>query len=254
MLESLFAAVALLAGGIAVAWQRQHTLPRHDAPALLLLAEQGAVAYHRPQDVPSPATLKSLELIAGGVRLNTHTADVFVVLWRETVLVQPLTASDDGQVTLQLHTQAAQRWRVLTLTLHRHEMMSLMNALKRSVPRNRWAQIGDLPPAWVNARLAQQTLEGVVTKGAEVGIYLVGQWLVILRDDIVHAKLTLKAIRRVLAMERIQKQREGLVRLHSMNETVLFICKEYQALAEEIALRAGCPLEVIARHDKEDKL
>lgn len=231
--------------------QRWHA--NDEPPALLVLARAGAAAVHKPHETPALVALDVLLLIAGGLRVVT-TQDRMPLLWRDVLWVQPLAADDSGTVTLQLHSQHAQQWRVLTLSLSAQDMLGVISALKRSVPRSRWARPNDPPPAWYSARLAQQSLQGEVTKGAEVGVYLVGQGLLILRADVVHAKLTLKAIRRVLAVARGDKSREGLVRLYSRYETLLFVSNSYDALAADIAQRADCPLEHVDARDKVNKM
>ncbi len=251
MLEMLLLTAVTLAGGVWAIRQQRRRAP-DDMPALLVLARSGFAAMHKPHETPTPVALETLLLIVGGLRVVT-AQDSTRLLWREVLWVQPLAADDNGMVTLQLHSQHAQQWRVLTLTLSAHDMLGVTSALKRSVPRTRWARPNDPQPAWYRARLAQQSLQGEITKGAEIGVYLVGQWLLILHADVVYAKLALKAIRRVLAVVRGDKPREGLVRLYSRSETLLLVSPSYHALASDIALRADCPLEHVDTRAKASK-
>ena len=114
----------------------------------------------------------------------------------------------------------------------------------------------------IAARIVEETLQGEITLGREIGLYLLPTLVIVLSDGYVQAKLDLSSIRRVLAVERVSGKldtllqratEDGLVRLYSQSETASFALKQYREFAEEISYLARCPVEFIVQEEKTSK-
>lgn len=193
--------------------------------------------------------------IAGNTLLTVQLADI---QWVSAVRLT------DGMAGLTLHLEVARRWQLVTLEMAQPDMALLARMLRRRLPPERHQPDGQpvelVGP--VTARLVQETLHGDVMPDAEVSLYLVPPLLVVLRDDLIVARLDTRSIRRILAVERSSGRMEallkrsspdGLIRLYSLYETAVFALPQYRELAEEIAFVAGCSVEYISRDEKARK-
>ena len=115
----------------------------------------------------------------------------------------------------------------------------------------------------IAAKVAEDTLQGKISFGADISLYLLPHILIVLQGDIVRAKLDTSSIRRVLSVERISGKLDnllhpntpdGIVRLYSLYETVAFALPQYQELAQEISYLSRCPIEFITQEDKTRKM
>lgn len=152
-------------------------------------------------------------------------------------------------IQLDIYLEREERWGVLTLVLKPADMPVLLKLIRRSRP--------DLTPleaseaAVYSAQLADQTLHGDLSVGAEVSLYVLGRLLVVVQNETVLAKVTITGIRRVIATQMTNSK--GLVRLYSATETTLFVAENYGALAYHLADQARCPLDFVTVNDRKTK-
>lgn len=245
-MEWLVAVIGALLGG-AFIWHRQHTaarrgsipLPAHYIPVIY----GGGFRWGRSQR----EALDVLCLIDGG----------FAIVGIENVLelsfseLRGVFRHDDAAHSIQfdLYLEREGRWGSLSVFLRLSDAPTLVKLLRRARPD---LTIGDTAEVAVyNAQLADQTLHGELSLGADVTIHLVGRLVVITQADLILAKLTVAGIRRVIATE--QASGRGLVRLYSTTETTLFFSDQYLALAQHLAEQARAPLDIVALSERKNK-
>lgn len=157
------------------------------------------------------------------------------------------TAGEAVQLTLYLERQSA--WGVLTVIVSPADALSLLRVIRRARPEGVPLAAADV--GIYAAQLADQTLHGSLTTGAEVALYVLGRSLVVVQGETVLAQVSIGGIRRVIATQ--ISANKGLVRLYSATETTLFVCLNYSALACHLADHAGCPLDMVTVSDRKTK-
>jgi hypothetical protein len=235
---------ALISG--AWLWHRQHKAARRGSLPLpanyIPVIYGGGFRWGRGQR----ESLDALCLIDGGLAL-VGMETVLELSFSELRGVFRCDAAHSIQFDLFLEREG--RWGRLSVFLRLADAPALVKLLRRARPD---LSIGDLSEVAVyTAQLANQTLHGELTLGAEVLIHLVGRLVIITQNDVILAKLTMGGIRRVIATE--QASGRGLVRLYSATETTLFFSDQYLALAQHLADQARAPLDVVALSERKNK-
>lgn len=236
-----------------------------DYPPAYIIAADGYFQLGTPHHADYPARLEQLTLTKDGFTLRDITRNQTQRFYfHEIQWASAVAFADDDTATIYLHFDSHHIWRILMLKLPAREMQLFIRMLRRVLPYGRhsfdqpYTPIGPLA-----ARIAGQNWQGDVMLGTQVSLYLLPHLLVVLVGDVVYAKLATGSIRRVISLERdtvglgrlVQRRRNGgLVRLHSMTETVAFALSHYHELADEIAFVARCPVEHIKQRDKRDKV
>ena len=236
-----------------------------DRRSLSVIAEGGLFRLSSPGDKPRFQAFRQLHLIEGGLKLfnnasnQAHLIDFATVQW-----VSAVTLPQSGIAEISIHIEVQHHWRILTLQMPEADMSVLVKVLRHVTTSSR-LNIGR-PPANpvgpLSAHITEDTLQGESNLGAEVRLYLLPHLLLVLRGDIVQAKLDTSSIRRILSVERVSGRLDtllkpnapdGVIRLYSLHETVAFALPQYRELAEEIAYLSHCPVEFITQEDKTDK-
>lgn len=245
-------------------WQHRHTAhpELETSQPLSMIAPAGLFQLGKAGDVPTAQDFADLQLLQNGlVFFHAATRQPYFFDFAHVQWVSALTLQTGNTAQITLHLEFDHRWRVLTLQLTEGDMALLLNVLRRIIAPSR-SNIGNtpMPPIGpVSARIAGETLQGETTLGAEVGLYLLPHMLIVLKGDVVQARLDTSSFRRVLAVERMSGRilglgaNEGVVRLYSMYETVAFSLPQYQELAQEIGHLSRCPVEFVMREDKANK-
>jgi hypothetical protein len=259
--------ILLATGGLwaLVQWQRQHQnhapSDTDDEPQIVsIIAEGGLFGWGKPGEQPTLQAFQELHLVPGGVALRaSRTMTQHVIPFAEIQWVSHIDLQPEGIATVTLHLERGGRWHLLRLQIVESHMAIFAKVLRQAVSGSR-LNLGNLratPIGPVAARVVEENLQGETSLGAEVGLYLLPHLLVVLRGDMVQAKLDTSSIRRVLSVERnggaldsLLKTPEGIVRLYSLRETASFALPQYQELAEEIGYLARCPVEFITQEDK----
>lgn len=248
--------------------QPQTAIPLEDSlerRALSTIAEGGLYCLYAPNTSARMRAFSDLHLVEGGFTLSDnmssqrHLIDFSTIQW-----VSAVSIPQDGIAEITLHMEAQHHWRILTVQVPEGDMSVFIKILRQIVAQSR-LNIGHSPTKPIGpipANIAEDTLQGVSQLGAEVSLYLLPHMLIVLRGDIVQAKLDTSSIRRVLSVERMSSRLDsllqsntpdGVVRLYSLYETVAFALPQYRELAEEIAYLSRCPVEFITQEDKTGK-
>lgn len=178
--------------------------------------------------------------------------------------VSAVTVADDGTAQIVIHVESSQQWRLLHLRLAQSDMVFLTKVLQRVVPvaRLNIGRPAAKPIGLILARMVDESLQGEITLGQAVGLYLLPHMLIVLHGDTVQAKLDTSSFRRVLAVERVSGKLDnilhpntpdGIVRIYSLYETAAFALPQYRQLAEELSYLSRCPVEFIVQGDKTHK-
>lgn len=235
---------ALIGGGYA--WHRQRvaahrirlSLPPHYVPVI----DGGAFCWGRNRR----EALEALCLIDGGLAV-VGTEIILEIAFHELRGVFRDEAARSN-IQFDLYLEREGRWGWLTVFLRLSDAPTLAKVLRRARPDLIIGDAADV--AAFNAQLAQQTLHGDLTIGADVVIHVLGRLVVITQHDLVLAKLTTAGIRRVIATEQANG---GLVRLYSATETTLFFSPQYLMLAQSLADHARAPLDVVTISERKSK-
>lgn len=236
------------------------------SPALdpIQIAAVGQYYLAAPGRRVSRAFFVDLHIEAGGIAWHDRiTREDHYIAFEDIQWVSPATVTDNGQASITLDVEVDHHWRLLTLQMPEADMNRLAALLRRTLSPTHYALNGQ-PGAHfgpIAARVAGQTLQGEITLGADVMLYVMPRLLLVLRGDLVQAKLDLSSIRRILAVERnpgpldnlLKSVPDGMIRLYSMTETVAFALPAYLELAEEIGYATGCSVEYVSRADKSQK-
>jgi hypothetical protein len=251
MLEiSLLALVATL-GATAMLKMRDQKraffAPLPHLKTITTIAQQGAYTWDKAQDTSTPQAFRNLHLIEGGLSLNGQN-DTIDWLFSDIQAQSNVYFTPEGMACVQWHIARNGVWRVLTVQLLPAEMRDLMAIVRRYRPHI--ATFAPNESVLASAKLAHQDWAGELTLVADVWLLVLRKSLIVLQDDRVQAKIALASLRRVIALER-RESNDGLLRLHSANETVLFALKRHTELAHILADRAHCTLEIVT--DKKQK-
>ncbi|XWX02967.1 hypothetical protein VZO05_10675 [Aggregatilineales bacterium SYSU G02658] len=244
-MEWLVAVIGALLGG-AFMWHRQRTtgqrgsvpLPSHYIPVIY----GGGFRWGRGQR----ESLDTLCLIDSGLAI-VGMETVLELSFSELRGLFRHEAAHSIQFDLYLEREG--RWGHLSVFLRLPDAPTLVKLLRRARPDLVIGDSGEV--AVYNAQLADQTLQGELSLGAEVTIYLVGRLVVVTQADVILAKLAVAGIRRVIATE--QSNGRGLVRLYSATETTLFFSDQYLALAQHLADQARAPLDIVTLSERKNK-
>lgn len=245
-------------------WHQHHALPSQPelSQPLSSLAPAGLFQLGKPSDTPTAHPFADLQLLHNGLLFyHATTRQPYFFDFAHIQWVSGVTLHTGNIMQVTLHLELDHRWRVLTMQLAEGDMALLLSVLRRIIAPSR-LNIGNTltPPIGpVPARIAGETLQGETTLGTDVGLYLLPHMLVVLKGDVVQARLDTSSIRRVLAVERTSGRilglgnTEGIVRLYSMYDTVAFSLPQYRELAQEISHLSRCPVEFVMREDKVNK-
>jgi hypothetical protein len=269
------ALIVLLASGLLVMARRwQNQKPRQLIPleegserrSLSVIAYAGLYTITQPGEIIPLTAFRDLHLIEGGLVLqDNHNQQLHGVDFAHIQWVSAVTFPQDGIAEITIHLEANYRWHVLNLHMPEVDMGILVGLLRQVISASR-LNIGrrfTAPIGPIMAKVAEDTLQGKVSLGSEVGLYLLPHILIILQGNIVQAKLDTSSIRRVLSVERVSGKLDsllhpntpdGIVRLYSLYESVAFALPQYQELAEEISYLSRCPVEFITQIDKTGKM
>lgn len=267
------ALIVLLASGLfAVArrWQRQKPrklIPLEDSNRrpLSMIAHAGLYTITQPGATISLNAFRDLHLLEGGLKLyDNRNQQIHMVDFSHIQWVSTITFPQDDIAAMTIHLEINRHWRLLSLHMPESDMGILVGLLRQMLSASR-LNIGARPVSPIGpiaAKVAEDTLQGKVSLGADISLYLLPHILIVLQDDIVQAKLDTSSVRRVLAVERISGKLDsllhpnpdGIVRLYSLHETVAFALPQYQELAQEISYLSRCPVEFITQEDKTRKI
>lgn len=230
----------------------------------VIISDTGQFQHARLSDITTPAFSGSLAYCETDLIICPAQANEVICVPIETI--QWVTATQDAPnhtTRVELHYEHQNEWRILHIALPSQAMTQLGYLLKRILPRERISQRPDshlIGP--FSARMVMQNLIGETQLGHDVSLYLLPNMLVVLADNRVQFKLNLGHVRRVLAVERVTKPLDrfiirgltaGMIRLHSMTQTIAFALPHYLELAEQISARSQCPLEHIEQAEKRQK-
>jgi hypothetical protein len=236
-----------------------------DAKTLSPIAGGGLYCITKAGEHPTYSAFSDLQLAHGGFTLcDSRDGQVWFINFAYIQWVSAVILADDGTAQIVIHIETNQQWRLLHLRLAQTDMMLLTKVLRRVLPSARLnldmpvtKPIGPIP-----ARAVDENLQGEITLGQEIKLYILPHMLIVLHDDTVQAKLDMSSFRRVLSIERISRKfdsvlnpntPEGMVRIHSLYETAAFALPQYRQLAEELSYLSRCPLEFIVQEDKTHK-
>lgn len=267
------ALLVLLASGLWVMarrWQAQNQrklIPLEDTRRpLSIIAHAGLYSITLPGETVLLKAFRDLHLVEGGLAIHDndneqiHLVDFAHIQW-----VSAITLPQGGIAAITIHLEHNRRWYLLNLHMPEANMGILIAILRRVINTSR-LNIGGRPTQPIGpiaAKVAEDTLEGKVSIGADVNLYLLPHILIVLQGEIVQAKLDTSSIRRVLSVERNSGKLDsllhpnipdGVVRLYSLYETAAFALPQYQELAEEISYLSRCPIEFITQEDKTGKM
>lgn len=247
-------------------WKNIPQLPsRETGRSLSNLAEAGLYQLASPYDKRRLQAFRALHLRESGLAWQDNLGqETQFVDFAEVQWVTAISLPQEGIAEISIHLEIEKHWRILILQMPEAEMLLLARLLQQVIPSSR-LNLG-LPPTQpigpLPARIAEDSLQGESNLSEEVHLYLLPQLLIVLKGDIVRAKLDTSSIRRVLAVEKFSGRLDnllkpsvpdGVVRLYSLYETAAFALAQYRELAEEISYRARCPLEIITQEDKSSK-
>jgi hypothetical protein len=236
-----------------------------DEQTLSPIAGGGLYNIAKPGEIIAYTGFSDLQLVKGGLTLRdnrdgqTRFIHFALMQW-----VSAITFANDGTAQITIHLEVNQQWRLLNLRLAENDMRLLVKVLQRVISPAR-LNIGRLhtnPIGPIAARTVDENLQGEITLGAEVGLYILPHMLLVLHNDTVQAKLDTSTIRRVLSVERVSGKLDsilhpntpdGIVRLYALYESAAFALPQYRELAEELAYLSRCPIEFIVQGDKEGK-
>jgi hypothetical protein len=247
-------------------WRKTPLLSKREAGrSLSNLAEAGLYQLASPYEKRRLQAFRALHLRESGLawqdnkQQDNHFIDFAEIQW-----VSAISLPQEGIAEINIHLEVEKHWLILTLQMPESEMLLLARVLQQLIPPSRLNiglpnanPIGPLP-----ARIAEDSLQGESNLSEEIHLYLLPQLLIVLKGDMVRAKLDTSSIRRVLAVERFSGRLDsllkpsapdGIVRLYSLYETAAFALSQYRELAEEISYLARCPLEIISQEDKSSK-
>lgn len=268
MIEFSLMLLLVTAGGWWFAHQR--AVPRAQRPATQgetfdhVIAGHGGFHVWSPGRPGRPRHFDALNLQNGEIVIrDAANGQCFYFPMNLIQWIQPLDVQRQRDPQLALHFEVDGTWRILDLHMAMADMILLLSLLNRAVPRsNRQPENAVYRPVGpLTARAAEQDLDGTWHQGPDVQLYLLPHLLVVLNEDVVLEKILTNRVRRVLALETqrqgvgkaIRQGKAGVMRLYSQSETVDFALENYQALADEIALLARCPVEHVDRDDKATK-
>ncbi|MDQ7027283.1 MAG: hypothetical protein Q9P01_01840 [Anaerolineae bacterium] len=236
-----------------------------DEKVVSSIAVGGLYSITQAGDSAAYGAFSDLQLTHDGLTLRDN-GDGQARLFRFALIqwVTAVTVADDGTAQIVIHIEASQQWRLLHLRLAQSDMVFLTNVLQRILPAARLNIDRPIskPIGLISARMVEENLQGEITVGQAVDLYLLPHMLIVLHDDKVQAKLDTSSFRRVLAVERVSgkldnilhpNKPDGLVRIYSLYETAVFALPQYRQLAEELSYLSRCPVEFIVQDDKTHK-
>jgi hypothetical protein len=248
-------------------WNKPLALPssREAGRSVSNLAEAGLYQITSPNEKRRLQAFRALHLLEDGLAWHDNLSqEAHVLHFSEVQWVRAISQPQEGIAEMSIHLEVEKRWRILSFQMPEAEMLLLAKVLHQVIPSSRLNlgqpiahPIGPLP-----ARIAEDNWHGESSLGEEVSLYLLPQILIVLKADVVMAKLDTSSIRRVLAVEKLSGRLDsllkssvpdGVVRLHSLYETAAFALPQFRELAEEISYLAHCPLEYISQEDKSSK-
>jgi hypothetical protein len=251
-------------------WQQQQHLVRLERASgqptsklpVYHIASDGMFQFGTPTQPGEAAAFRQLRALDSGIAfVNEQTKREYVLTFADIQWFGDIQASTAQTYALRLHLEVDGHWQILTLYLNQPAALTLKTILRQALPPER-VRVDYHPVGPIQARIAGQNLQGDTYLEDAVMIYVLPHLLIVLRGDVVLAKLSTRSIQRVLAVEHVNKglnhlltkSAAGIVRLHSMYDTVAFALSQYRELADEIAYLARCPIEHIYRDDKRNKL
>lgn len=249
-------------------WQQQQarthlaraTRLRTSALPAYPIAATGSFRVGTPTEPGLTTRFRGLRALPGGLAFNeVMTGRDYLLAFADMRWFGDVRALGQGHYSVSLHMEVAGRWQILMFHLAQADLVLLRSILKQKLPGD-YMHVDYHPVQPLPARIAGQNLQGDTFLEEAVSLYVLPHLLVVMRGERVLAKLSTRSIRRVLAIERMGNQlgrmllqAPGVVRLHSMYETVAFALAKYRELADELAHLAHCPIEYVSREDKRSK-
>ena len=236
-----------------------------DEKTLSPIAGGGLYSINKAGENPTYSAFSDLQLAHGGLTLrDSRDGQQRFINFAYMQWVSAVLMAEDGTAQVVIHVEANQQWRLLHLRLAQTDMVLLTKVLRRVLPSARLNLDKPVikPIGPIAARVVEESLQGEITLGQEVKLYILPHLLIVLHDDTVRAKLDMSSFRRVLSIERISRKfdsvlnpntPEGMVRIHSLYETAAFALPQYRQLAEELSYLSRCPVEFIIQEDKTHK-
>lgn len=237
--------------GMSLAWRGRNQpkagleLPRSLPTSFVPIVQSGAFRWGR---AGSLEVFDKLYVTDQGLAVVT-TDRMLEIAFSEIRAVLTSDPTADGLVAMETHVERDNRWGMLVLFLKALDAQALAKLCKRARPDLTFYDHAE--SGWYTVQLAQQTLEGELTLGADVTLCLVGRTIVVLQGDAVLAKLAASGVRRVIATE--QTSTRGLIRLFSATETTLFAADDYISLATHLADQAHSPLDIVTVAERKSK-
>jgi hypothetical protein len=233
-------------------WRTEHRyrplLKLPHARRITTLARQVRVSALYDHRAAGEDTAGTISLIEGGLSFSLATGETLDVAFSDLIASKEIPRLYDVQWWLYLQRDG-QFHIVRTLFMQHTELLAVRRVIQNARP--------DLPlvPAsdglHYSARLAEQAWEGDVFIGQAVTLLPLAHYLMVLHNNTVLSQIQVQGIKRIIATER--SATEGFVRLFGGTQTALFLLKEYAELAELLAERANCPLEIVRSHDRKLK-
>ncbi len=217
----------------------------------ILLPEQASLVWH---DLIFGIYEKDLALF------DPETTRAQRFAFNDLEFVSPPTESIGGMQTT-LHYNVDNKWCIIHLKMQQQDMIAFQAHFGNYVP-NDVPIVESVIVHHGPAQHAEQDIHGVWTFGSSLYIYLFPHLLVSLSGSAVHTRIPIRAIDRVLSIERLDEEREGLldfllqggesgvVRVHYQGNILTFAHKSYEQFAHEIAETANCKYEHISRKAK----
>jgi hypothetical protein len=236
-----------------------------DEKLLSPIAGGGLYCITKAGERPTYSAFNDMQLVQGGLMFrDSKDGQACFINFALIQWVSAIQLADDGTAQIVLHIEANQQWRLLHLRLAQADMMLLAKVLRRVVPSARLNL--DMPVVkpigLIPARMVEENLQGEITLGQAVNLYLLPHLLIVFYEDSVQAKLDMSSFRRVLSIERVSRKfdsilnpttPDGIVRIYSLYETAAFALAQYRQLAEELSYLSRCPVEFIVQEDKTHK-
>lgn len=217
----------------------------------ILLPEQSSLVWH---DLIFGIYEKDLALF------DPETTRAQRFAFADLEFVSPPTESVGGLQTT-LHYNVENKWRIVHLKMQQHDMVAFQSHFDDYVPKD----VPIVESVTVHhgpAQHAEQDIHGVWTFGSSLYVYLFPHLLVTISGSTVHTRIPIRAIDRVLSIERLDDEHEGLldfllqggesgvVRVHYQGNILTFAHKSYEQFAKVIVRTAGCKYEHISRKSK----
>jgi hypothetical protein len=255
IVKVIFMELGLIAAALlcAVWFWRTENRPRPllklpHARRITTLARQVRVSALKDHRVAGDDAAGAISLIEGGLSFSLGSSETLDVAFSDLIACKEIPRLYDVEWWFYLQRDA-QFQVVRVLFMHHAELIAVRRVIQNARP--------DLPLVHASdglgysARLAEQAWEGDVFVGQAVTLLPLAHYLMVLHNNTVLSQIQVQGVKRIIATERSAS--EGFVRLFGGTQTALFLLKDYAELAELLAERATCPLEIVRSQDRKLK-